>query len=88
MISKTDIKACIKKAIKDTVGSEPSRDDIILLDDKLNIPPAGFLYIFDILERQLRLPVCEVFTNHSFNVMSINNLSDAIYEIGRDKHNM
>jgi hypothetical protein len=81
MISKADIKAYIKKAVKDTIGSEPLDGDASLLGAGLNIPPAGFLYIFDILEQQLRLPICDVFTNHSFDVMSVDNLTDAIYEM-------
>ena len=81
MYSKSAIEKTIQNTIKDVTGIAALEKDASLIDRELDIHPAKFLYIFDILERELMIPVHEVFTTQSFDVMTIGNLTDAILEL-------
>lgn len=73
--------AAIKDAVWKVTGITIESEEISLLDTKLDIPPADFLYIFDILEKNLELPVTEIFQDSNYIVMKVNNLSDALFKL-------
>ena len=43
--------------------------------------PVNFLYIFEILKNELELPVYKIFENHTYQVMTIDNLANAFMEL-------
>jgi hypothetical protein len=66
VISKADIATTVRTAVKEVTGREILDDDTSLLGIEMNIPPTDFLYIFDILERYLKLPVHRIFINNNY----------------------
>jgi len=81
MASKEIIERAICDAVRDVTGLVDIEKDESLIDGGLSIEPVDFLYIFDILEKKLQLPVCDIFKNHTFEVMTINNLTDALINV-------
>lgn len=71
----------IKDAVWNVTGIKIESEETSLLDTKLGIPPADFLYIFELLEKNLELPVIDIFRDSNYLVMKLNNLSDAIFEL-------
>ena len=54
-----------------------------LLDNKLNILDADFIYIFTELEKIFDLPIFEIFKDSTFEIMKISNLSKKIMDLAR-----
>jgi len=52
-----------------------------LMSRDLGIIPVDFLYIFDILERALQIPVHRVFVQAKYEVMTVAHLADAFCEL-------
>jgi hypothetical protein len=75
---KESIEKTIREAIKNVTGITALDEDDSLLDRELNILPANFLYIFDILEEKLKLPVHDIFIDHTYEVMTVKNLTNAL----------
>lgn len=86
MHSKESIEKTIQEAVMNVTGIEVFEKDTSLIDKKLNIIPANILYIFDILEKKLQLPVHDIFINHTFEVMTVENLADALFQLERLGH--
>ena len=55
--------------------------EINLLDTSLDIRPSDFIYIFNLLEQELKVSVTDLLINHSYRVMEINSLSKALLEL-------
>ncbi|SHH84864.1 hypothetical protein SAMN02745823_01176 [Sporobacter termitidis DSM 10068] len=81
MNSKEVIENTIRDAVKDVTGITNLEKDASLIDRELAIIPACFLYIFDILEKKLELPVYNIFKDHTFEVMTVENLTNALFEL-------
>jgi hypothetical protein len=81
MHSKEAIEKTIREAVKDVTGIAFLEKDASLIDRELDIIPANFLYIFDILEEKLQLPIHDVLINHTFEVMTVENLTDALFKL-------
>lgn len=56
-------------------------EEISLLDTQLDINPADFLYIFDILEKRFGFEVGDILKSSNYDVMYIPNLSKAIMQL-------
>jgi len=76
-----EIKVAIRFALKEITGREDIGDDVVLVDPSIGILPVNFLYIFDLVERELSLPVHRVLDSHTYDVMTIENLSMAILQL-------
>ena len=81
MHTKHEIELCIRDTIVKVTGVTELLGEDSLIDKNVGIMPVNFLYIFDILEKQLELPICNIFKTNSYDVMCINNLTDAIYKL-------
>lgn len=81
MITKEQIEKSIRDAILKVTGKKDLGSLDSLIDKDMGIMPVDFLYIFDILEKELNLPVCKIFENNGYDVMCVNNLTDAIYSL-------
>jgi len=79
--SKEDIKKAIREAVRAVTGIEGLEDTDSLVDRDLGIAPVNFLYIFDILEKDLQIAVCEVLETITYQVMTIESLATAISHI-------
>ena len=86
MYTKEAIRETIRFAVKKVTGIKDIDDDMFLGDETLKIAPANFIYIFDIIEKQLELPIHKVVETHSFMVMTINNLATATFELSTVSH--
>lgn len=81
MHSKEDIEKIIREAVINVTGITLLKKIDNLIGKDLNIMPADFLYIFDILGKELQLPVHDIFINYTFEVMIVENLTDALFEL-------
>lgn len=80
MYTADEIRQVVEIAVKEVTG-KPFNTDKSLIDRDSGIMPANFLYIFEILEEKLNLPVCSIFETNSYEVMTIDNLSKAIFTL-------
>jgi len=81
MQTKEVIQAAIYDAVREVTGISHFEKNASLIDKDLRIGPASFLYIFDILEKQLQVPACDIFQNHTYEVMTISNLTEALFAL-------
>lgn len=81
MNSKEDIENIIRNAVKDVLGITSLDKSASLIDRDLAIVPVNFLYIFEILEKGLQLPVYNIFIDHTYEVMTIEKLTNALFEL-------
>ena len=81
MITKEYIEKTIRDAVCEVTDKKDFSSSDSLIDKDMGIMPVDFLYIFDILEKELNLPVCKIFENNGYDVMCVNNLTDAIYSL-------
>lgn len=81
MHTKEHIIQSIRYAIYKVTGLTNIDKNRSLIDKETKIAPVNFLYIFDILENELQLPVCKIFEDNTYEVMCIENLANAIYKI-------
>jgi hypothetical protein len=86
MNTRESIEHKIREAVGDVTGTTNLDKNVSLIDRAALIIPVCFLYIFDILEKSLELPVYDIFTNHSFEVMTVENLTDALFELETQSH--
>jgi len=75
------IQNIIRDAVEAVTGITNYSNDASLIDRELAIIPAKFLYIFEIIEQRLHVPLSEIFIKHSFEVMTVENLTSAIMEL-------
>lgn len=80
-----DIIQLIHDTVWEVTQIKVVSDDISLLDAKLGINPADFLYVFEIFEKKLEIPVIDIFKNNNYLVMKVSNLSKAFYNILENK---
>ena len=78
MKSSEDIIKVIRKAVEDVAGIVNLDDNASLVDKNLRIAPADFLYIFDILEKEVQVNVYDVLKDNTYHVMTVNGLATAI----------
>jgi hypothetical protein len=78
MNTKDSIMTLIRKTVSDVTGISDFENDTSLIDGSLPIAPVNFVYIFNALEKTLNLPVHDILKDHTFNVMTVENLADAI----------
>jgi len=71
----------IREALKDVIGITDIDSDANLLDTEQNINPVDFIYIFDMLEKNLNLPVHDIFSSRTFDVMTVENLTNAFLKL-------
>jgi hypothetical protein len=81
MHSKEVIGALIHEAVKTVTGIDLLDDDSCLVDRTLGIHPADIIYIFEIIEERLKLPIHSIFINNNSEVMIIKNLINALSEL-------
>lgn len=76
-----DIINVIKETVFEVTGIQELSDGDNLLSTKLDILPADFLYIFDLLEKKLEVPAVDVLKNTDYQVMQIDYFSKALLEL-------
>ena len=79
--TREEIEVMVREVVKDVTGVETRSPDASLIDRETGIIPADFLYIFDQLEQKLRAPVCGIFEEYTYEVMTVRNLADALYDL-------
>ncbi|MCL2153502.1 MAG: hypothetical protein FWH57_11200 [Oscillospiraceae bacterium] len=80
-ITKESIVMTIHKAAKEVLGILDLSDSASLIDKDMRIAPVDFLYIFEILETKYGAGVYDILKTHGFEVMTVENLAEAIYQI-------
>ena len=82
MFSINEIEAAIIEAVKEVSGGYQVTDkDIHLLDDSIPMPIVNYLYVFDILEKKLDLPVVKVLETNDYTVFTVRNLAREISKL-------
>ena len=80
-MNREEIKVIIRNAIIQVTGLDNLDGKTSLISKELGIIPVNFLYIFEILKNELELPVYKIFENHTYQVMTIDNLANAFMEL-------
>ena len=80
-MNREEIKVIIRNAIIQVTGLDNLDGKTSLISKELGIMPVNFLYIFEILKNELELPVYKIFDNHTYQVMTIDNLANAFMEL-------
>lgn len=78
MHTKKEVIESIQKVVFEVTGNKVESDEISLLDTSLRITPADFLYIFDLLEKELEVPAVDILKDHDYTVMKIDDMSEAL----------
>ena len=81
MYSKEYIENSIRDAVFKVTGIKELDETTNLISKELGVIPVNFLYIFDILEENLELPVSQIFADNSYEVMCIKKMTDAFYKL-------
>ena len=80
-MNREEIKVIIRNAIIQVTGLDNLDGKTSLISKEMGIMPVNFLYIFEILKNELELPVYKIFENHTYQVMTIDNLANAFMEL-------
>ena len=75
------IENSIRDAVFKVTGIKELDETTNLISKELGVIPVNFLYIFDILEENLELPVSQIFADNSYEVMCIKKMTDAFYKL-------
>lgn len=81
MHTKKEVIESIRKAVFEVTGNKVESDETSLLDTRLGITPADFLYIFDLLEKELKIPAVDILKDHDYTVMRIDDMSEALLDL-------
>lgn len=84
--TKEHIEKLIINIVYKVTGKSITTSKISLLDENLQILDADFIYIFSELEKELNLPIFNIFQHNNFEIMYISNLSDAILQLYSDQY--
>ena len=87
MVTYETIENNIREAIESVTCIRIIDGDTSLISKDMDIAPSDFLYIFDILERKLQINVHAVLAASTYQVMTVRNLSGAIFDMGGDAWN-
>ena len=87
MLSQEFIEKTIREALENVCGISDIESDVSLLEKEIAIHPANFVYIFDILEEKLGLPIHNILTDRTFEVMTVANLTNALLDLNDRKGN-
>ncbi len=79
--SKQELMKLIQQTVYEVTKIQVKQMDTNLLDTRLLIHPADFLYIFDILEKKLNVPAADILKNHDYTVMRVDVMSEALLEL-------
>ena len=82
MLSINEMETAIIDAVKEVSGGYKVTDrDMHLLDDSIPMPIVNYLYVFDILEKKLDLPVVKVLETNDYTVFTVRNLAREISKL-------
>lgn len=76
-----EIIEMIKNTILEVTGVRIVSDTDNLLDTKYDINPAEYLYVFDVLEKKLQLPVTDIFKDSDYTIMQPDHLCKAFADM-------
>ena len=79
--SKQELMKLIQQTVYEVTKIQVKQMDTNLLDTRLLIHPADFLYIFDILEKKSNVPAADILKNHDYTVMRVDVMSEALLEL-------
>lgn len=79
--TKKEIMELIQKVVFEVTGNKLESEEMSLLDTSLGINPSDFLYIFELLEKELGVPAVEILKDHNYTVMKIDNMSEALLSL-------
>lgn len=79
--TKSELIDLIKKIVYEVTNVKVEDETVNLLDNRLDIHPADFLYIFDLLEKELHFPVTDILRNHDHTIMEIGVMGDVLMKL-------
>lgn len=72
------IRQIVRNAVMQVTGIKQLDDDKSLVGVEYGINPVDFLYIFEMIGETLERDVSYILAEASFEIMTVNHLSDAI----------
>ncbi len=79
--TKSALVDLIKKTVYEVTNVKVEDEKMNLLDNRLNIRPADFLYIFDLLEKKLHVPAADILRDHDHTIMEVGAMGDALLKL-------
>lgn len=79
--TKKEILDLIQRIVFKVTQVKIDSEDISLLDTRLHIHPADFLYIFNELEKELGVPVVNLLIDHDYQIMRMDHMSEALLDL-------
>jgi len=76
-----EIRSIVRKAVVEVTRDTDICDDANLLERDGSIMPADFLYIFDIIEKNISFSVNKFFAECTIADMTIENIARTVYEL-------
>ena len=86
MYTRKDIEMIVCDTVKTVTGIQIVHHNISLLDRDINIFPADFLYIFDLIENKIGKSIDSILVEYTDDVFIMDNLIDVIYKICVDEN--
>ena len=81
MYSKEKIADIVKNAIYEVTKIRIDNDDINLLSEELKIFPADFLYVFEIIERNIEVSIGSIFVDYGYEAFEVKRFIKIICEL-------
>lgn len=76
---KSDLVRLIQNTVYEITEIQLESEKMNLLD--MDICPVDFIYIFDLLERKLHVPVVNILIGSSYQILEIDAMSKALLEL-------
>lgn len=76
--TKKQLNNLIRNTVSKVTGINIESDEVSLLDTRYQINPVDFLYIFEVLEKELGISPADILKKNDYTVMKINNMSEAL----------
>ncbi len=73
--SEKEIEHIIEEAVWKVTGRRLPSSETSLLNTDMDIPVVDFLYVFDLLEKELGLSITDILKTADYTVMSPHNLA-------------
>lgn len=77
-MNKSEIEKIIIEGIKEISDINIASKDLNLFSRSCGISPTEFIYIKDYIEKKINRDISTIFISYDYNVLTVNNLADAI----------
>lgn len=83
--TKREMIDLIRETVYEVTKVRVDEQESNLLDTRFHIHPADFLYIFDLLEKKLKIPAVNILIGRNYTIMRIDHMSEALIGLIEEK---